>query len=943
MVNRVTGKLNLNLGHKSFVLHGNLVNDKFIHDDLTITNIENVLQRFLFDKGFEEIAFYHTQERLNIVTQSQGSAATTSGGVQTENSPLQGRRRMSLRTKVDSSGRPPLDNPIVIPDENQQAPNIAASDFSKVSWANALDYMNSMMKNPLKTAIIFRDVHNMLLNGDLNPKFTSLFNSWMKLPNGNVVFFVSTTNQINDVSLPPEIMNYIIDERKQPLSELVIKIGGCDREELNRLIKRKILFDNISVDTRILENALDALARLSIAQELRFSHWASSEFVGSIQSFNKETLKLWKSKHKEAFKALGDKTIEKLDSNPNILDTAELKNELKVVRDQDDNINAIISTLDDWFLGKKEKPLTYLLCGTSGTGKTFTVERIADCLNSYGYTYFYQTMNDFTSEESINRLIGSPTGYVGSETEPKLFSELRKSDEKMVICFDEIDKAHEKIRDSLMQLFEKGTLSWNNVTGDFSKCIIFLTSNAGMAKLVKLKSNFVKDGEFKETKDFIDGFDRILSEVKFPSYIVGRMNRKLIYNSLSDSAIIDIAIKQTQSFFSEKKDGFTVSIIDPEYLLEILRNSSGSTLGARVIKERISSILNEDEKASKFIKQNEPPVNFALKYTDHSLEIMTDQSNSIQDRDILKREVLDKYKKEKNKLGSINKSRFENILSVIRCQDDNIQQIIISVRSWFQKPAKPLIFFLAGTSGTGKSFTAEKLAEAMREYGYKYSFFPMNEYADEQRAYEIFGLPPGITGDRDKPKLFNDLESTNGKLIVCFDEVEKAYSGFYQRIMSLMQNGIIEWSNEQWDFRKCIIVMTSNIAMEQFVNLKKRYHGKIREADDVEKFKDETAKILNDNGIPSYITGRIDKTLIYNFLDAESVYDIAFQEIQKFGEAKNLKIRYISPKILAEIIHKSVNSNEGARKVINAVKSLLEEKLTDFVERYPDITEITIE
>ncbi len=289
----------------------------------------------------------------------------------------------------------------------------------------------------------------------------------------------------------------------------------------------------------------------------------------------------------------------------------------------------------------------------------------------------------------------------------------------------------------------------------------------------------------------------------------------------------------------------------------------------------------------------------------------------------------------------MKKIKTVDAVGAVLCHD--ITQIIKVTRSWFQNPMEPLNIFLAGTSGTGKSFTAEKLAEAMGDYDYKYFFQAMNECQDEADANNIFGSPIGFVGSENKPRLFEELENAKGKLVICFDEVEKAYDGFYNRIMSMMQFGTMDWAHGSGDFSKCIIIMTSNVAMERLVDLKHRYVRQKIDTKDNMEFNTELNAVLNENSIPTFITGRLKLSLIYNPLHNSAVFDIAVQEINKLASKKKLKVKYISPKILSDLMIECEGSVEGARKIQRAIEVKLGEKLTDFVEANENIKEIIIE
>ncbi|MDR2410397.1 MAG: trypsin-like peptidase domain-containing protein [Bacteroidales bacterium] len=272
-------------------------------------------------------------------------------------------------------------------------------------------------------------------------------------------------------------------------------------------------------------------------------------------------------------------------------------------------------------------------------------------------------------------------------------------------------------------------------------------------------------------------------------------------------------------------------------------------------------------------------------------------------------------------------------LKKVYCQQDNIKVIVDQVRRWLRSPkkTKPLVLLLAGTSGTGKSFTATTIAKALAKYGYQESFFSMNQYTSEADSWTFLGSRPGHT-DSDKEAPIFIARRNSDKLVLIFDEIEKAHKVLLINMMTLLEKGILaNTKGEKFDFKNSIIFLTSNLAMDQL--LAKKQHLLMNKISiDDPSFQDQVKSIIKTAGMPTEISGRFDLLLVYNTLDAENVGKIALQEIRELGKTYGIKINKVHPALLKAIANSCKNNNEGARPVHTNVKSIYEPLFQDYKE-----------
>jgi len=154
----------------------------------------------------------------------------------------------------------------------------------------------------------------------------------------------------------------------------------------------------------------------------------------------------------------------------------------KRVRGQPEAISAVAEAvrLARAGLKKPTRPMgVFLFVGPSGTGKTELAKALAENLFHDERRLIRFDMSEFMEEHSVAKLIGSPPGYVGYDEGGQLSDAIR-THPYSVVLFDEIEKAHPKVLDVFLQIFDEGTLT--DAQGrkcDFRETVIILTSNLG--------------------------------------------------------------------------------------------------------------------------------------------------------------------------------------------------------------------------------------------------------------------------------------------------------------------------------------------------------------------------------------------------------------------------------------------------------------------------------
>ena len=191
---------------------------------------------------------------------------------------------------------------------------------------------------------------------------------------------------------------------------------------------------------------------------------------------------------------------------------------------QNDAITEIIKTLKGK-KGHQKRPISMLLMGPSGVGKTETVKILSKI---YGgkETLLRLDMSEYTLDTSLHKLIGTPGGYVGYG-EPYLFQKLKENPYRIILV-DELEKANPKIWNLFLQIMDEGFIT--DSTGEkirFDKSLIFMTSNLETKEKVGFSNSKNQDLEEILSKEFLGRFDAIIPYQKITEDIITEYIKKL--------------------------------------------------------------------------------------------------------------------------------------------------------------------------------------------------------------------------------------------------------------------------------------------------------------------------------------------------------------------------------------------------------------------------------
>ena len=267
---------------------------------------------------------------------------------------------------------------------------------------------------------------------------------------------------------------------------------------------------------------------------------------------------------------------------------------------QDEAIHSVANIVRRNRMGFSDsnKPIgSFLFLGTTGVGKTELAKALARYLFHSQDLIIRIDMSEYQQEYSVSRLFGAPPGYVGYDQGGQLTEAVRRKPYS-VILLDEIEKAHPKVFETLLQVLDDGRMTdGQGHVVDFKNTIIIMTSNLGAMSIIE----HIGEGRFAEMKPVIIQQIIQLLKQRVSSEFVNRIDEILLFNPLSKEAIREIAILQLTRLRNKlSKNGINITIEDSAELqiknIENLvsleaRNANASGAGQITIRDLIKSSL----------------------------------------------------------------------------------------------------------------------------------------------------------------------------------------------------------------------------------------------------------------------------------------------------------------------------------------------------------------
>ncbi len=236
----------------------------------------------------------------------------------------------------------------------------------------------------------------------------------------------------------------------------------------------------------------------------------------------------------------------------------------------------------------------FLLLGPTGTGKTRTVEALADVLHGSERNLLRIDCGEFQMEHEVAKLIGAPPGYLGHrETQPlitqqKLNAVTSESSNLALVLFDEIEKAAPSMTRLLLGVLDKAALRLgDNTSVNFERTLIFLTSNLGADAMRKhLSPDFGFETMVPATSvggglGKLQGIGRGAVQRRFSPEFINRIDSIITYRPLDEAAIDTILDQQITALETH----INIRLEDDAFDLEVTREARKVLLKRGVSKE----------------------------------------------------------------------------------------------------------------------------------------------------------------------------------------------------------------------------------------------------------------------------------------------------------------------------------------------------------------------
>lgn len=273
-------------------------------------------------------------------------------------------------------------------------------------------------------------------------------------------------------------------------------------------------------------------------------------------------------------------------------------------------INAIVPYIQMYQAGlaPEGRPVgVFMLLGPTGTGKTRTVEVLAEVLHGSARKMLKVDCGEFQMEHEVAKLVGAPPGYLGHrETQPlltqqKINGASSESSDLSIVLFDEIEKAAGSMSRILLGILDKAILRLgDNNTVNFEKTLIFLTSNLGARSMAKeLHPSFgfetLVPRTHTETRRKLEKIGMNAVRRKFSPEFINRIDAVVTYQPLTPEAlatILDQQLEELQNHIIRRlgPEGFSIDV-PPRTRRYLLKLGTSEEHGARELKRTLQRQL----------------------------------------------------------------------------------------------------------------------------------------------------------------------------------------------------------------------------------------------------------------------------------------------------------------------------------------------------------------
>jgi ATP-dependent Clp protease ATP-binding subunit ClpC len=237
---------------------------------------------------------------------------------------------------------------------------------------------------------------------------------------------------------------------------------------------------------------------------------------------------------------------------------------------------------------------SFIFAGPSGVGKTELSKTLAEFLFGDEDALISLDMSEYSEKHTVSRLFGSPPGFVGYEEGGQLTEKVRRKPFSVVL-FDEVEKAHPDIFNSLLQILEEGRLT--DAQGrvvDFKNTVIIMTTNLGTRDIAK----GINLG-FSDANDTENAYERMKGKVNeelkthFRPEFINRVDEIVVFHQLSREEIVrivDLMVDKLDARLKDKDMGIELTVAAKNLLAE---RGYDPVLGARPLRRTMQREIED--------------------------------------------------------------------------------------------------------------------------------------------------------------------------------------------------------------------------------------------------------------------------------------------------------------------------------------------------------------
>jgi len=237
---------------------------------------------------------------------------------------------------------------------------------------------------------------------------------------------------------------------------------------------------------------------------------------------------------------------------------------------------------------------SFIFAGPSGVGKTELSKTLAEFLFGSEDALIQLDMSEFHDRYTVSRLVGAPPGYVGYDEGGQLTEKVRRRPFSVVL-FDEIEKAHPDVFNTLLQILEDGRLTdGQGRIVDFKNTVIILTTNLGTRDVAKAVSL-----GFQTSEDTESNYERMKNKVNdelkqhFRPEFLNRIDDTIVFHQLTETeilSIVDLMIGRIEAQLKNKDMGLELTPTAKKFLG---KKGYDPVLGARPLRRTIQREIED--------------------------------------------------------------------------------------------------------------------------------------------------------------------------------------------------------------------------------------------------------------------------------------------------------------------------------------------------------------